>query len=105
MGDVGALVAGLGVLVTKKPAEGFLSTKKPAAWFLSDFKAFTHQRDSVKSFSYWTCTFSSADKWARWHLCKAAMHAKQNTFVLDRSECTGTGYPEYSLHGNWISRI
>ena len=44
-------MAGVGFLVTKKPTDRFLSTKKPAAWFLI-LRASTHQRDSIKSFSY-----------------------------------------------------
>ena len=51
MAGVGVLVAGVGILVTKKPADRFLSTKKPVFWFLSDFKSSTHRRDSVKFFS------------------------------------------------------
>ena len=40
----------VGLLVTNKPAYRFLSTENPAACFLSGFKAFTHQRESIKSF-------------------------------------------------------
>ena len=55
-----------------------------------------NQRQNFKVNPLGLATFSTADGWAMWHLCKAAMHAKQNNFILDRLE---------HMQWNWVSRI